>query len=216
MSVVLVAIDGPAGSGKTTVAKEVAARLGLRHLDTGAMYRCLAYKLIQNNKQASDQDAVRDLLASTQITFVDDQVALDGQALDKQIRTPDVSRMASEVAAVPSVRAWMVAKQRELMHLPPGSVAEGRDIGTVVAPDAQIKVFLTADPAVRASRRAKESGQTDEEELQQVRQRDLRDEQRDHSPLIAANDAVVIDSTKMQASEVVEEIVTLVKTKWPG
>lgn len=216
MSIVLVAIDGPAGSGKTTVAKEVAARLGLRHLDTGAMYRCLAYKLIKNHEHPSDQDAVRALLASTQITFVDDQVVLDGQILDREIRTPDVSRAASEVAAVPSVRAWMLGKQRELMHLPPGSVAEGRDIGTVVAPDAQIKVFLTADPNIRASRRAKESGQNEEDELEQVRQRDLRDEQRDHSPLVAAGDAILIDSTKMKASEVVEEIVALVKANWPG
>ena len=190
----LVAIDGPAGAGKSTVARAVARALGFTYLDSGAMYRAVAL--------AGDRDP-----ASLDIRFDGDRVLLDGEDVTDAIRTPEVSRAASERATDPAVRAAMVAKQRALIASGDW-VAEGRDIGTVVAPDARVKVWLTADEAERARRR----GQAVEE----IRARDTRDSGREHSPMVAARDAIEVDTTGLTIDEVVDRIVALVSARAGG
>ena len=193
----IVAIDGPAGAGKSTVARAVARALGFTYLDTGAMYRTVALASLRG----------RDDVGALEIE-IGEAVRLDGEDVTDLIRTPEVSEAASRVAARPEVRAAMVAKQRELM----GSgdwVAEGRDIGTVVAPDAELKVFLTASPEERARRRAAELGLDAEQVLADQRDRDARDSEREHSPLRAADDAVPLDTTGLSIDEVVAKIVAL-------
>jgi cytidylate kinase len=191
---VIVAIDGPAGAGKSSVARAVADALGYTYLDTGAMYRAVAL--------AGRADA--------DVSFSDDgSVHLDGRDVSDEIRTPEVSERASRAAADPEVRAAMVARQRELME--EGDwVAEGRDIGTVVAPRAELKVFLTASAQERAQRRAAQLGTDYETVLRDQALRDERDRTREHSPLVAAPDAVELDTTGMTEAEVVSRIVDLV------
>jgi cytidylate kinase len=193
----LIAIDGPAGAGKSTVARAVAKALGFTYLDTGAMYRAVA---LADLRGAADP-------AACAIGF-DGGVILDGEDVTAQIRTPQVSARASELAARPEVRAALVARQRELID---GGdyVAEGRDIGTVVAPDAELKVFLTASPGERARRRAAETGGDVETVLAEQATRDDRDRTREHSPLTAAADAVEVDTTGLGIDEVVARIVAL-------
>jgi CMP/dCMP kinase len=191
----LVAIDGPAGAGKSTVARAVAAALGFTYLDTGAMYRAAAI--------SGDP-------ARATIEFPDARVLVDGQDVTDAIRTPEASRRASEVAADPAVRRAMVEQQRRLI----GSgdwVAEGRDIGTVVAPDAEVKVFLTADQSERARRRAAELGADPHEIERELAIRDQRDMSRAESPLKQADDAIELDTTGLTIDEVVERIVGLVR-----
>ena len=184
----LVAIDGPAGAGKSTVARQVAERLGFTFLDSGAMYRCVAL--------AGERPP-----ESLHIEFDGDRVLMAGEDVSEAIRTPEIALQASRRATEPRVREAMVAMQREL--LAQGDwVAEGRDIGTVVAPQAEVKVFLTADAAERARRR--------DVPLSELTERDGRDEQREHSPLRAAEDAVVVDTTGMTIEDVVDWIVGLV------
>jgi cytidylate kinase len=195
----VVAIDGPAGAGKSTVARAVARALGFTYLDSGAMYRSVAL--------APDRDP--EALA---IAFDGDRVLLDGRDVTAAIRTAEVSERASQVAADPRVREAMVAKQRELMATGDW-VAEGRDIGTVVAPGAEIKVFLTASPAERARRRAAERGEDLEAVLAEQAIRDERDSKRAHSPLVAADDAVELDTTGLGIDEVVAKIADLVATR---
>jgi cytidylate kinase len=185
----LVAIDGPAGAGKSTVARAVARALGVPFLDSGAMYRSAAL--------AWPRDP-----ASLDIRFDGERVLLDGEDVSEAIRTPEISRRASEVATDPAVRTAMVAKQRALIDSGDW-VAEGRDIGTVVAPDADVKVWLTADEAERARRRG--------QPVQEVRDRDARDAGREHSPMVAADDATEVDTTGLTIDEVVERIVALVR-----
>jgi cytidylate kinase len=180
----LVAIDGPAGAGKSTVARAVAAALGFTYLDSGAMYRCVAL--------AGDRDP-----ASLRIEFDGDRVLLDGRDVTDEIRTPEAGQAASRVATDPAVRAAMVAMQRELIAQGDW-VAEGRDIGTVVAPDAELKIWLTADPAERARRR--------EIEVADLLERDERDAGREHSPMTPASDAIEVDTTGLTVEEVVEKI----------
>jgi cytidylate kinase len=185
----LVAIDGPAGAGKSTVARAAAHALGFTYLDSGAMYRAVAL--------AGDRDP-----ASLQIAFDGDRVLLDGEDVSEAIRTPEVSDLASRRAADPSVRAALVEKQRTL--LASGDwVAEGRDIGTVVAPGADYKVWLTASLDERAQRRGQPADK--------VRERDERDATRDHSPMVAAADAVEVDTTGLSIDEVVARLVALVR-----
>ena len=177
----LLAIDGPAGAGKSTVARATAHALGYTYLDSGAMYRAVAL--------AGDRDP-----ASLQISFDGDRVLLDGEDVSDAIRTPEISDLASRRAADPTVRAVLLDKQRALLARGDW-VAEGRDIGTVVAPDAAVKVFLTADPAERARRRAAELGADPEVVLRDQTLRDEQDRSREHSPLKAAPGAIEVDTT---------------------
>jgi cytidylate kinase len=199
----LVAIDGPAGAGKSTVARALARRLGARYLDSGAMYRCVAVLSLRD--PGAD---VAELAAAAPIDLEDGLVLLDGEDVSDAIRSPEVSKKASEVAAEPAVRAALVQKQRAL--LAQGDwVAEGRDIGTVVAPGAELKVYLDADPAERARRRAAESGGGEAGVLKEMRARDERDRSRDASPLREAEGAVRVDTTGLTVDEVVERIADL-------
>jgi cytidylate kinase len=195
----VVAIDGPAGAGKSSVARAVAAELGFTFLDTGAMYRCVAL---------AGGDPVR--AAREARIELGDRVRLDGRDVTEAIRAPEVGRRASEVAAIPEVRAAVVARQREIVARGDW-VAEGRDIGTVVTPDAEVKVFLTASEPERARRRAAQTGRALEEVLPELRERDARDAGRAASPLRPAPDAVVLDSTELAEDEVVGRIVELVR-----
>ncbi len=202
----LVAIDGPAGAGKSTVARRVAEALGFTYLDTGAMYRSVA--LIAGRDGRAPADVARGL----GIELGGDRVVVDGEDVTDAIRTPTVSADASRVAADPAVRQAMVALQRQLIHQGDW-VAEGRDIGTVVAPDAEVKVFLTASPEVRAGRRAGERGTAETAAvLAEQLERDERDSNRAHSPLQAATDAVVIDSSALDLDAVVARVIELARS----
>jgi cytidylate kinase len=201
----VIAIDGPAGAGKSTVARAVAAALGFTYLDTGAMYRCVALASLRR------QVAPADVAARTQLC-VGDRVLLGGEDVTEAIRMPEVSERASQVAADPAVRRAMVEQQRLLLSSGDW-VAEGRDIGTVVAPDAELKVFLTADPAERARRRAAELGVDQHTVMAQQAIRDERDQSRDYSPLRPADGAVQLDTTGLTLEQVVERVVSLVPAR---
>jgi cytidylate kinase len=210
---VLIAIDGPAGAGKSTVARALARRLDFTYLDSGAMYRCVGLLSLDS----PDREPAC-LARSACIEFVAGassvkgspagKVLLDGRDVSDAIRTPEVSEAASRVAADPGVREALVAKQRELIASG-DVVAEGRDIGTVVAPEAELKVYLTADPAERARRRAAELGGDQATVMAEQTLRDTRDSSRAYSPLEAAPGAVVLDTTVMSFEQVVERIVGL-------
>ena len=197
----LVAIDGPAGAGKSTVARAVARALGATYLDSGAMYRCVALASLRG---LPDPTAVEIELS--------DRVLLDGEDVTEAIRTPEVSAVASSISADPAVRDALVAKQRALIA--DGDwVAEGRDIGTVVAPDAEVKVWLTAQPGERARRRAEELGADLEQVLREQRERDERDRTRRFSPMARADDAIEVDTTALRVDEVVDRVVGLVRDR---
>ncbi|MGO9498660.1 MAG: (d)CMP kinase [Solirubrobacteraceae bacterium] len=199
----VVAIDGPAGAGKSTVARAVADALGFTYLDTGAMYRAVALAATERGVPAAS------IAAGLRIE-PGERTLLDGRDVTDEIRTPAVSEVASKVAADPEVRRAVVAEQKR--RLSAGDwVAEGRDIGTVVAPDAEVKVFLTADPEERARRRAAELGVDAATVLAEQTIRDERDRTREHSPLAPAERAVVIDTTGMTFAEVVGRISALVR-----
>jgi len=196
----VIAIDGPAGSGKSTVAARVAARLGLPVLDSGAMYRCVALLWLAQPQRPPAE------LARAARMQLGERVLLDGRDVTAQIRAPEVSQAASRLASDPDVRTALVAKQREL--LASGDwVAEGRDIGTVVAPQAELKIFLTAAPEERARRRARELGEDPAAVLAEQARRDARDSERAHSPLRAAADAITLDTTTLSAEEAVERVI---------
>ncbi len=199
----LIAIDGPAGAGKSTVARALAAHLGFGYLDSGAMYRCVG--LLSLRSPQADPAA---LAAGARIELHAGWVSLDGEDVTGAIRSGEVSAAASAVAADPQVRTALVEKQREI--LADGDwVCEGRDIGTVVAPDADVKVFLTADEAERARRRAGELDVAVAQVADELAARDRRDAAREHSPLRAAPDAAVIDCTALDVDEVVARIAAL-------
>jgi CMP/dCMP kinase len=200
----VIAIDGPAGAGKSSVARAVAAALGYTYMDSGAMYRSVALAALRRGV-APDEVA-----GSVRITL-GERVLLDGEDVSEAIRTPAVSEAASRAAADPAVRVAMVAVQRELLRDGGDWVAEGRDIGTAVAPDAELKVFLDADPAVRARRRAAELGVDPGTVLAEQAIRDERDRTRAHSPLKPAEGAVLLDTTGLELSDVVARIVALVR-----
>ncbi len=195
----LIAIDGPAGAGKSTVARAVASALGWTYLDSGAMYRAVALASLRGN-------------APPQRIELGDAVIADGEDVTGAIRTPEVTARASQVAADPAVREQLVGMQRELIAAGDW-VAEGRDIGTVVAPDAELKVFLTASPAERARRRAEQDGRPEADVLHEQRDRDARDEAREHSPLCPADDAVELDTTGLSIDEVVARIRELLEER---
>jgi CMP/dCMP kinase len=200
--VTVVAIDGPAGAGKSTVARALAEELGFTYLDTGAMYRSVALA-------AAERGVGPALLADSLEIEPGERIRLDGRDVTDQIRSPEISEAASRAAADPAVRRAIVAQQRRLLSRGDW-VAEGRDIGSIVAPDAELKIFLTADPAERARRRAAELGVDAERVLAEQTIRDERDRTREHSPLVPAPDAVVIDTTDLTFPEVVERIAALV------
>jgi cytidylate kinase len=200
----VIAIDGPAGAGKSTVARAVARELGFTYLDTGAMYRAVA---LAAPEHASAAEA-----AQTIDIEVGDRVSIDGRDVTEAIRAPEVSEAASRVAADPGVREALVERQRELMSSS-NWVAEGRDIGTVVAPDAEVKVFLTASGEERARRRAAELGADPDTVLAEQALRDERDRTREHSPLEAAPGAIELDTTGLSVDEVVERIAGLVRER---
>jgi cytidylate kinase len=199
----VVAIDGPAGAGKSTVARAVAQALGFTYLDSGAMYRCVG--LIADERGVPPADVARGLLIE-----LGERVRCDGRDVTEAIRTPEASEAASRVAADPQVRAAVVAQQQRLVG--DGDwVAEGRDIGTVVAPHAAVKVFLTADPAERARRRADQIGADVGTVLAEQTIRDERDTTREHSPLVPAPDATLLDTTGLTQDEVIARVVALVE-----
>jgi CMP/dCMP kinase len=216
----IVAIDGPAGSGKSTVARGVARRLGFTYLDSGALYRAVTLAALDAGADLDDGPALARLAADARIELRDREhdyvrVTLDGRDVSEEIRAPEVTGESSRVAAHREVRAALLAKQRELIAAG-NYVVEGRDIGTVVAPDAPIKAFLTADPAERARRRAAELKRRGlEAEADEVRraieQRDRLDSTRSAAPLRTADDAVVIDTTGLDAAEVIDRVLELVK-----
>lgn len=216
-----VAIDGPAGSGKSTAARRVAELLGYAYLDTGAMYRAVALAALEAAVPLSDADRIAALASHSQIELRWSEgrtrVWLDGREISQAIRRPEVAQAASQVAVLAAVRAVLVRKQRELAASG-GVVMEGRDIGSVVLPDADLKIFLTASREIRAQRRLQEHLERGEQVsldgvMQEVAERDRRDIGREVSPLVAADDAVIVDSTAMDREEVARLIVLLARER---
>ena len=199
----VVAIDGPAGAGKSTVARETARKLGFGYLDSGAMYRALAVLLLDHDGDPAERAARMRL-------ELGDRVRVDGQDVTERIRTREASEMASQVATLKPVRQALVQKQRELLEAGDW-VAEGRDIGTVVAPDAGLKLFLTASPEARAKRRARDLRTDWRVVLKDQTLRDQQDSQREHSPLRPAPDAIELDTTDRTVEDVVGQVVKLVR-----
>lgn len=208
----VIAIDGPAGAGKSTVARAVAAELGFTYLDSGAMYRSVALAAREAGVDADDAAALGPLAAGLQIGFDGRRVLLGGRDVSGAIRTPEASADASRVSVHPVVRAAMVERQRQLIAAG-RYVAEGRDIGTVVSPDAPLKVFLTASDEERARRRAAQTGEDVETVLAAQRARDARDMGREHGALRAAADAVELDTTGLSLKEVVGRVVALARER---
>jgi CMP/dCMP kinase len=208
----VIAIDGPAGAGKSSVARGLAAALGFTYLDSGAMYRCVALAGIERGADLDDAAEMAALADSLEVSFAGEGVLLDGRDVSAAIRTPDVSDASSRVSVHPGVREAMVARQRALIAAG-RYVAEGRDIGTVVSPEAPLKVFLTASAEERARRRAVQTGEDPDDVLAAQRRRDARDETREHSALRAASDAVEIDTTALGLDQVVERVVTFARER---
>jgi cytidylate kinase len=215
----IIAIDGPAGAGKSTIASRLARKLDYVNLESGAMYRALALKAIQWDLSFEDEGALRKMAENARIvlepTLGGNRVLLDGKDVSVRIREQDVTEAASRVSVHPQVREWMVARQQE-MGKDGGVVMEGRDIGTKVFPNADLKIFLDADPVVREQRRLDQQpikGRSAESMAAQLRERDRRDRTRAASPLAAAPDAVLIDSTHLTEDEVLKRIEGLVQTK---
>ena len=214
-----IAIDGPAGAGKSTIASRLARKLGYVNLESGAMYRALALKAIDRDASFDDEDALVKLAEHSRIqlepTIGGNRTLLDGKDVSSRIRERDVSEAASRISVHPKVREWMVARQREL-GAGGGVVMEGRDIGTQVFPHADLKIFLDADPVVREQRRMEQQkikGEVAANVAAELRERDRRDRTRAASPLVAADDAVVINSTALSEDEVLARVEDLVKQK---
>jgi cytidylate kinase len=208
----VIAIDGPAGAGKSTVARAVAGALGFTYLDSGAMYRCVALAALERGVDLDDPAAAAILARGLEIGFSGDGVELDGRDVTAAIRSPEVSVAASRVSVHPGVRAAMVARQRALIAAG-RYVAEGRDIGTIVSPDAPLKVFLTASPEERARRRARDTGEAEEQVLEAQAERDRRDRGRSHGALRTADDAVELDTTGLTAEQVAQRVVELARER---
>lgn len=203
----VIAIDGPAGSGKSTVARRLADHLGLEYLDTGAMYRGVTFAALRRGIDPADPDDVARLVVGLDLDVGHDGVRVDGVDATIEIRGPEVTRAVSIVAANPAVRAELVRRQREWAVARGGGVIEGRDIGTVVFPDAELKVYLTATPDVRASRRSEEVRDLAYEVVAaDLARRDALDRGRDASPLAQASEAVVVDTTDLTVDEIVRSL----------
>jgi CMP/dCMP kinase len=215
----IIAIDGPAGAGKSTIASRLARKLGYVNLESGAMYRALALKAIDHDISFDDEPALVKLAEDSRIqlepTVGGNRTLLDGRDVSERIRERDVTEAASRVSVHPGVRAWMVARQREL-GAGGGVVMEGRDIGTKVFPDADLKIFLDADPVVREQRRMEQQkikGEVAANVAADLRERDHRDRTRATSPLQAAADAIVIDSTTLNEDEVLAQVEKLARRR---
>lgn len=218
----IIAIDGPAGAGKSTIASRLARKLGYVNLESGAMYRALALKAIEWDVSLDDEDALRKLAQNSRIalepTLGGNRVLLDGHDVSSRVRERDVTEAASRVSIHPKVREWMVARQRE-MGISGGVIMEGRDIGTKVFPDADLKIFLDADPVIREQRRLdqqKINGPSAQNIATELRERDRRDRTRAASPLVPASDAVLLDSTHMSEEEVLSRVEQLAQEKLKG
>jgi cytidylate kinase len=217
----IIAIDGPAGAGKSTVARRLAERMGLDYVDSGATYRAAALRVLESNISPEDEQAVSELIGRTAIEFKTNgsqsQVLLDGQDVSEKIRTPQVTLAAAKVSRLPEVRKKLITLQRSLAR-GRGIVMEGRDIGTVVFPQAPLKIFLKADPEERARRRLKDEEKrgreaTLEQTAYEIGRRDQLDAERKISPLVPAADALEIDSTHLSADEVVERIMKIARER---
>lgn len=213
----VIAIDGPSGAGKGTVARAVASELGYRHVDSGAMYRAVGWKAIRDGVPLEDEAGVAELAAGARIEVSDTQVTIDGIDVTREIRTPEIDRAAAAVAREPRVRSVLVDRQRQ-MGVNGAIVMEGRDIGTVVFPRADVKLYLDASPEERARRRAGDPAHTGvpvavSEVATLLRQRDEIDRTRAASPLYAAQDALVIDTTGKDVDAVVREVLALIRAK---
>jgi CMP/dCMP kinase len=212
----IIAIDGPSGVGKGTVARALAAELGLRHIDTGGMYRAVALRGTQLGLDLDNEDVVTDLAEHADIRVEGSRIWIDGAEVSHAIRTPEVDKAVTQVARLPRVRAQLVARQRA-MATGHGVVMEGRDIGTIVFPDADVKVYLDASPEERARRRAHDPAHTAAQTqaqadiAQDMKRRDDSDRTRAASPLTLAPDAVLIDTTAIPADEVVRQVLAIVR-----
>ncbi|MEQ1759466.1 MAG: (d)CMP kinase [Vicinamibacterales bacterium] len=215
MTRLIIAIDGPSGAGKGTVSRTVSQTLGYRHVDTGAMYRAVGWKAVHDEVSLTDEDAVASIAAAAALVCEEGRVEIDGHDVSRAIRTPDIDRAAAAVARLPRVREVLVARQREL-GAQGGVVMEGRDIGTVVFPDADVKIYLDASPEERARRRAGDTAHTGGQAGQaavaaSIEARDRSDTTRTVSPLTLAVDATLIDTTDLSIAQVVECVLDLVR-----
>ncbi|MDD2434292.1 MAG: (d)CMP kinase [Bacilli bacterium] len=219
MKKLIVAIDGPAAAGKSSVAKLLAKKLGFLYVDTGAMYRCLTLAVLENNVDVNDEKAIAELLKKTKIRVSEDFFYVDGEDVSKKIRSNDVSKNVSIVCAYPSVRQAMVQKQREIgKGSKIGVILDGRDIGTYVFPDADIKIYQTADTETRALRRYQENQIkgiecTVEEVMNDIIRRDRLDSTRLLAPLIKSNEAILIDTSSLSISQNVDKIYHIILNK---
>lgn len=217
----IIAIDGPAGAGKSTIAKLIAKQLGLVYIDTGAMYRAVGLKAKRNNIACSEQEKIEEMLKNTEVELKNENgataVYLDGENVSTEIRLPEISRMASDISAVPVVRYAMVEMQRSMANKT-DTILDGRDIGTFVLPNADVKIFLTASVEERAERRYKEliargENVKREEVRSDIEKRDYNDSHRALAPLKKADDATEVDTTGMTIDQVCEKIISLVRNK---